>query len=451
MLYLTDQISDLLYANDKYDLKNSINDAMKYYKLNEKILNSSCMEILPLFWTNIIKALNKLALYEKVIEIETMIKIPIDNYDFYLVIAYTNFYLKRYDDAERNCRRSIALNPTQENSLLLAKILFIEKKFEIAIPILINCINLISDKEETIYIQNYGYSKKVKKYERKIHTLDYFQSMESPYLLLFMCYLYLKEFGKAKVAYDILQEKMSLSDLVLISGYVFELDNKFEKTITEIEKEKNNLNLLFEEEKNKNKRYQNIIHEWTTLLTKCQIISDNIDLSNDDEFWENEIEINMNKIIKKITEEFQKGDEIIFKKNLEHVKHIYPSMNEQASHFLASAEQLYEIFKDNIVIDFAPVMVEYCKVFEITVWEYLERNYDLYKEEIKSSYKKTLGSAAKISERTIYSLKNYRQELEEMRIKRNKSAHKNANQKSDIIWIRKIVWESDFLTILINN
>ena len=60
-----------------------------------------------------------------------------------------------------------------------------------------------------------------------------------------------------------------------------------------------------------------------------------------------------------------------YERKLREVTKRFPKLSKPLRSYFATAEQLYANFKSNTIIDFVLVLVEYCKVVEGALWEYL--------------------------------------------------------------------------------
>ncbi len=142
-------------------------------------------------------------------------------------------------------------------------------------------------------------------------------------------------------------------------------------------------------------------------------------------------------------------------KNLELTLHIdkrFPWINDEARHFLFTAEQIYNCFKDNNKIDFAPMAVEYCKVVEATFWksEFMQKHYGFHMRKT-GPYEKTLGRISEIVRTVQGPLFDFRDALERIRLIRNNGAHLGVEKIPDVEWLRDIIWKSDLLDHIISG
>ena len=187
---------------------------------------------------------------------------------------------------------------------------------------------------------------------------------------------------------------------------------------------------------------------WYEKLLALQSLDSDAEVS--DEEWEAGLGKRMDEVIAELSSSCIKSHGADFYKHMSRVGQRFPSLDKKAKQFLASAEQMYAVLKDNEIIDFAPVMVEYCKVFELALWQYLDASLEYYGEcaEVMSKkLPKTLGTAVRIVQDAVGKpLYVYCNELKEIRYFRNESAHINMKRIPDVERIRELIWQTGLLS-----
>lgn len=149
--------------------------------------------------------------------------------------------------------------------------------------------------------------------------------------------------------------------------------------------------------------------QWYEELVRCQVFDESIS----EDLWD-ELDLNtkMYKVIEKISAIEIANDKKGYERELEKVRARFPKMAEQAQKYLASAEQMSHVFLNNSLIDCAPVLVEYARVYEYGLWDYLEHTaeykehaiYELNKKKGKKTVEnedkkiRTIGKALKVIE-----------------------------------------------------
>lgn len=131
------------------------------------------------------------------------------------------------------------------------------------------------------------------------------------------------------------------------------------------------------------------------------------------------------------------------------VKMQFPNLSDKAVVLFATAEQFFSVFGENREMDYSPIIVEYCKVLELSMWIYLDKSeeYQMEVEEVLKKKKfRTLGSAAYIIlQDEKKSLWNYGTDLKRIGIIRNEGAHKGVQGYHKAKEVKTYLWKSDLL------
>lgn len=208
-------------------------------------------------------------------------------------------------------------------------------------------------------------------------------------------------------------------------------------------KEKNIIQKQLEDRENKIRRMVEVQNQWYNDLVSSQIIDECIEIT--DEMWETtSIKDKMNSVISKIQKVVQTKDQEGFKKELKKASDRYPNLTDKALKYLASAEQIYNVFKENDMIDCAPVLVEYARVYEESIWNYLEKSeeYREAKNEQLKDHCRSLGSAGYIIRNYTGKLKKYAPLIRTITEMRNNSAHAYISKIPEIKKMRELIWDS---------
>lgn len=134
------------------------------------------------------------------------------------------------------------------------------------------------------------------------------------------------------------------------------------------------------------------------------------------------------------------------------IKEKYPMLSDSAATFFSTAEQFYAVFGQNDAVDYSVIIVEYCKVLETALWEYLYSHGE-YEPEVKRCFETnhlaTLGSASYIINRDVSkSLGNYSTKVSEIVDIRNEGAHRGVQGKQETEKIKNFLWKSELLMVL---
>lgn len=455
LAYYAERLEDVSYLRDYSEIRKSINEAKRVYDYEKKAVIVLSEEWLPRFWINLLHCLNIIERYDRTIEMSNETPVVIDDGLYYFYVAEAYYASENIEKAKLYCKRAVALAPGFDNLLLLAHLLFADGEYDDAEKILLDTITLYDVKKDSIYINSNSdvYSERI--VSRNINEIDFRKRLESPYSLLFMCYIFKGKLARASVFYEEMREKVGTSDLVLISGHVLQIEEYARKHLDEVEIERLELREKLQEIQFELENLQKTIKLITNELLGVQNIGDDKEITS--EYWEDNIQEKMMEAIKKIMNEVNKSNPKSYEFHMNRVENIYPGMCAKAKEFLTSAEQMYDVFKGNVVLDFAPIMVEYCKAFEVLIWNYMDKSGEYYQEVEENKRKdKCLGTAEFCINLAIQNgrqkrLNKYITDIKKITTLRNNSAHKQVTRENpDVKWIINMVWKNnDFINDLL--
>ena len=215
----------------------------------------------------------------------------------------------------------------------------------------------------------------------------------------------------------------------------------WEETLPEIEnanEEYIKAKKLLEESLVQNNIQRNSFREWALKLIQLQDNSKELDLDVEDDWdkYKEKMECILNDMIRIIDKESE-----VYENSKTMISLRYNYLNNDAKKFLISAEVLYEVHK-NSIIDFAPIVVEYCKVIEKQLRVVLANKL--------TSKHKMLGSIInKIENNRIMPYFNYLDDLKKVNGLRRESAHTGVLGKEDVDKIRDIFYVNKLLEKLV--
>lgn len=183
---------------------------------------------------------------------------------------------------------------------------------------------------------------------------------------------------------------------------------------------------------------KNFIRNWAFKLMQLQNNSEHLNLDEDDDWTEYEKE--MENILNEMSQIINK-ESIVYRNAETFVNSTFPHLNNVAKEFLITAETLYEIHKSSI-IDFAPIVVEYCKVVEKQLRVLLGYR-------VPSDAKTLGGVLYTISNNRISPYNQYLTDLYSVNRLRKSGAHTGNLRKNDVDTIRNIFYTNRLLNRLI--
>ena len=180
------------------------------------------------------------------------------------------------------------------------------------------------------------------------------------------------------------------------------------------------------------------VRQWALQLIQLQNNSGQLDLDENDD-WDKYLE-KMDEVLNQMVQAVNK-DSIIYQNSRNWVNSTYTHLDADAKEFLITAETLYEIHKMSI-IDFAPIIVEYCKVVE-------KQLRVLLGSQIPSSMHMLGQIIGVISTNNIYPYTLYLSDLRAVNQLRRNSAHTGLLVRNDADTIRNILYVNNLLNNLV--
>lgn len=184
-------------------------------------------------------------------------------------------------------------------------------------------------------------------------------------------------------------------------------------------------------------KQKDFVRQWALKLIQLQNNSGQLNLDEEDDWAKYEIE--MDKILNEMIQVINKESRV-YKETLSWVNLTYSNLDATSKKFLITAETLYVIHKSS-TIDFAPIIIEYCKVVEKQLRIKLGKRI--------SSDIKMLGQIIKeIKNKRITPYNGYLADLNKVNKFRKKSAHTGFLGKNDADKIRDIFYIGNLLNRL---
>lgn len=432
-----EKLSSLIYSKDTSEIKRTLNELEKLKSQKPKEYNKLESPFIDEY--NIVKlyALMELCEYEKVLEFANSIPNAEINEQILYCISLTKGRLGDYEDAERAALASLAA--------------------EIDVFKVQNTGNLYYMRQE------YYKAREMYEWALKIIKVDiidkgiivvgpkYVPSLGRPadiilceiYKKLIETYSMLNDFDKAKEAYEEfskLPKAIDKDEVLLRLNHDRSVYESLKQSDAEKAKAQNELNTKNDEIRKMIELQKN----WYTDLLRCQVTDPNKEIT--DEFWiDNDIDNKMNAVIENIKKSGSGFSEEKYKTALVKVNERFPRLSEQSRKCLATAEQMREVFEKNPMLDAAPVLVEFGRVFEEAVWKYIDRtaSYKTAAEKALKDHSKTLGTAARIIKDNPGPLAKHGDSIKDITDMRNDSAHAYVSKKHKVDAMWNFVWKKD--------
>lgn len=184
-------------------------------------------------------------------------------------------------------------------------------------------------------------------------------------------------------------------------------------------------------------KQKNFVRQWALKLIQLQNNSGQLNLDEEDDWVKYEIE--MDKILNEMIQIINKESRV-YKETQSWVNLTYSNLDAISKEFLITAETLYVIHKSS-TIDFAPIIIEYCKVVEKQLRIKLGNR-------ISSDIKMLGQIIEEIKNKSITPYNGYLTDLNKVNKFRKKSAHTGVLGKNDADKIRDIFYIGNLLNRL---
>ena len=430
----------MVLVNDKFAMRETMNQADSLFVNYQEQLD---FKSILMYYGNKLNTLNALKEYDEVIRCSKEINSQYNDNTLLHAIAHAYLNLENYAKALDYAQAAISIHEDDMDLWELGRAYMGLKQYDKAVFAFVNAIRIVNQNNAERY-----------KYQNleieSVRIIEKDDALMDIYPMLIQAYIGLGEAAKAKAVFLEMKDNVKRSLEVQDTGLIFQIENQLIDREEEVKKE---YEIIKKELENKNSELTdciNSVKEWSEKLIKCQVLDSEQVI--DDDFWESSIKEQMNQVIdimlhKLVKTESEEYNEIYIK-----VEERFPRMSKTAKQFLASAEQFYQCFKNNLVIDYAPVMVEYCRVIDKTLWDYLENSTDYISEVnrcVQEGREKTLGSGVYIAKTYKKPLASKYDILNEIKRLRNGSAHINQEREPDVEWIRSVLWDTDLLDIML--
>ena len=325
------------------------------------------------------------------------------------------YKMKRYDEAVNFLRRALFIYEDESSYIILGDSYFASKNYLKALEAYKKALAFTKAND----VRFMSKDNKLDIISTKVGS-DYEDVNKKLYENIVYCYIQLKDYDKA-VAYNDMAKELYIHESNFMKN-----DLMLEALIQQGENIKNKelvikeITMELEKEKELIRRKSGQIREWAIVLTGIQE-----DLNEDDD-WE-VFESKMLELADSICEKMNSDKGM--KKALKDIRKKYYTLESKSMNFLSTAEMLYMTYNDEL-IDFAPIIIEYCKVIEVEINTIFRKVYNSFKNH-------TLGEIK-------YMLKNEGNKylvdkLEKIVSIRNKSAHSGDCSKEDMELIRTTI------------
>ena len=439
------------------------NDALKAYELGKRSVEEypNSVTYNSLGWVCLTPEINRkdiaVGFFEKAIELAEDEELKKDITGNYFIALLEN---EQFKEAEKVMCDLIEEHPCNQNFSNYAELLKRQGKLEDALEWGKKALFIVEDDTTLLVVADIY--KKMKQYENAVfmyqkcfehisvdENVYQFQDITGKQLYsiasnnslgmimfealkgIISAYSFLREYEQAKAYLLIAKERMPQKSEWEI----------WEQTLPEIESA-NQRYIEIKEQLSQNSKkaveQKRSVRQWALQLIQLQNNSGQLNLDENDD-WDKYLE-KMDEVLNQMVQAVNK-DSIIYQNSRNWVNSTYAHLDADSKEFLITAETLYEIHKMSI-IDFAPIIVEYCKVVE-------KQLRVLLGSQIPSSMHMLGQIIGVISTNNIHPYTLYLSDLRAVNQLRRNSAHTGLLVKNDADTIRNILYVNNLLNNLV--
>lgn len=439
------------------------NDALKAYELGKRSVEEypNSVTYNSLGWVCLTPEINRkdiaVGFFEKAIELAEDEELKKDITGNYFIALLEN---EQFKEAEKVMCDLIEEHPCNQNFSNYAELLKRQGKLEDALEWGKKALFIVEDDTTLLVVADIY--KKMKQYENAVfmyqkcfehisidENIYQFQDITGKQLYsiasnnslgmimfealkgIISAYGFLREYEQAKAYLLIAKERMPQKSEWEI----------WEQTLPEIESA-NQRYIEIKEQLSQNSKkaveQKRFVRQWALQLIQLQNNSGQLNLDENDD-WDKYLE-KMDEVLNQMVQAINK-DSIIYQNSRNWVNSTYAHLDADSKEFLITAETLYEIHKMSI-IDFAPIIVEYCKVVE-------KQLRVLLGSQIPSSMHMLGQIIGVISTNNIHPYTLYLSDLQAVNQLRRNSAHTGLLVKNDADTIRNILYVNNLLNNLV--
>ena len=343
------------------------------------------------------------------------------------------FQLKRFTESVEYCQRALFLAEDESTLFLLAENYYCMKDYDLAAMRYRETLSFLERDNKTLFYVDAN-DKPLISWQKDTWHEDWYRKI---FERLVPSYCIVQDFVSAKVFRDMALDKYSDLQSLQMWGPMIDKMVDSKNMNTELTEKYLYVCNQFELEKKMAVERTNKMRRWAQSLMQSQKnnFCKTLDLDNE-ENWENFAQA-VDSIIENMKNEngnnSQQYDEI-----LRQTQKKYPRLERTSTDFLATAEYLYSVHK-GIRMDFAPIMVEYCKVVEYELKKILEI-FTANRMELRF-----VDMIELVRRNNINKLGNIAYKLDRIRHLRNGSAHSGLSTEKKVLEVRQLLFDDEII------
>lgn len=379
-----------------------------------------------------------LGMYTDVINIlEDNVKEYPNNTD-YFNLASSYYKLKEYNKSIKNCYKALYILKDEVTFRLLGDNYYAIKDYNKSQKCYKKALAFITEGNDILeYTEKNGQT-------FKSIPIDKDKNLEQIYVNLIFCDIQCKDYIEAQAIYNIAVEKFPNSQSLNRMKDTIDLFILTEKNNEETNKQILELNKTLAQEKKKYAQTLDKCNEWAISLLKLQNKYEGLTINEN--LW-SILDSEMTKVIQNMKSENFESNEINYKNIKSSIKNKFPKISDKGLEFLTTSEFLFNIHKQDI-IDYAPIMVEYCKTIEYELNIFIRRHNITHRGDRR---KYTLGQLIrKIEKLNGVNLNKLLELLNQLLVFRNGSAHSSESTRKKVEVARDMIINKGLLDFILN-
>lgn len=363
------------------------------------------------------------------------LKVNPNNTDYHN-LSFVYYKMKNYKESLLNSEKALFISEDETTYFLIAENKFALGEYEESIYWYKNTIQFLESGVTSFIFED-------PKESLSSSLVDIEEIFQRAYIAIIQAYIECKDVVNATAYYKIAEDKWKYNDELF---KLHKLIKTFKVMEEENEEVKNNIKSLkneWEQNKLSLESKVNQVKNWAISLLKLQNRCDDFLNFNSEEDWK-VIERQMHEIAQHMIKEEDLNSSMDYMDINKNFKNKYPNLHEKSLSFLSTGEYLLKVH-ENDFIDYAPIMIEFCKVVETELNIVLKLT-----NVINKKRDHTLGQIlVELEKKNPFGWIKFLPILREILNYRNGSAHTGKSTREKVIRIRSIIFEEKWLEFIL--
>ncbi|MED3354366.1 tetratricopeptide repeat protein [Bacillus thuringiensis] len=354
-------------------------------------------------------------------------------------LAHAYYKSGDYDKALKYCTQALYIMVDETSLFIKGEALFYKEQFVEALRYYKSALSFIQ-LENTSFVYTEIHSGNISS-----SLLEHTDTLKNIYLGIINSYIQLDDYDSAKAAVKLgLKEFPYENNLLKLEQTINTLLGRMKNNEEEFKVDISKLQIELEYQKEKYLREMSEVRNWAEDLLKIQ----NRYTKNDELLLKSEadwgaVSLRLHKIALQVKEAQPNQGE--FEQIKIQLKEEFPNLSQEGLTLLATGEFLYQVHFEK-EIDFAPIVIEFARVIELELNNFLKR-----RKITKKNQNLTLGQMNNYLHKIkIKNLLNISGFLEELKNYRNSCAHTGQSTREIVQRVRNMILHENWLKVIIS-